>query len=499
MLKIKVYMDNKIKEIVTEKGLILLDVLKSNDIFLPASCGGHGICNDCKVQIIEGKVLGEETNGWVKSCQSTVIEDISIEIASQNAKILSGSENQNYEIEKQDGYGIAVDIGTTTIVCYLVSLQTGEEVDVTNALNKQASYGSDVLSRINSATNGYLEDLKNIIITQIAEMIKQLCDKNSIHSIKKVIIAGNTTMLHLFAGVDPTTMGQAPFLPIFTNTRYMEKKELGENLGEVVLLPSATAFIGSDIICGLATRDIARKDISLFIDIGTNGEIVLNGFGKLTACATAAGPAFEGGNIEKGMGGVSGAIDHIKYENGKLNFTTIDGKPALGICGSGLIDIVSVLLEQGLVDPTGAFVQDCYASLSEHMYKEKFYITKDVYITQKDIREFQFAKSAIFSGIATLLKEKNFLFEEVDKIYLAGGFGYYLDKNSAIKTGLLPSEFQGKIISVGNTSGLGAKMCLLNRKYITVCEDISTQIKVVELSNNKHFIDFYIFNMSFNN
>ena len=239
-----------------------------------------------------------------------------------------------------------------------------------------------------------------------------------------------------------------------------------------------------------------EKD-ALFIDIGTNGEIALCSQGKLYATSTAAGPALEGACIECGLGGVDGAIDKVYYQDGNLQFTTIGMVAPKGICGSGLVDLIALFLSEGLIDEGGAWVEDSENPLLSRLNDDKFYVTERIYVSQKDIRQFQLAKAAIMAGVETLLHEQQMRVEDVQALYIAGGLGYYLDAKNAGLVGLLPVKLLSKIQLVGNTSLQGATLCLLKQEHQKRIEDIATNTSVVELSTSPYFMDAYIDNISF--
>lgn len=468
-----------------ERGENLLSLLQRYGFFIEAACGGNGTCGKCKVKLIEGKTNAALFDGFFNACRHTVEEDIAISLDTVGSafNLISPAP---CAIKKQSGLGLAVDIGTTSLAVYLVDLCNGEVIEAAAELNRQISFGADVISRISAAKAGKLELMKNSIRNQIDLISQRLCASQGEKGIKKTVIAGNTTMLHIYSGADPSGIGEAPFQPLFIDTQYEENK---------ILLPSASAYIGSDAVAGALSSGMYQKNNSLFIDIGTNGEIILNHNGKYFACAAAAGPAFEGGNIEMGMGGVAGAIDHVFYNYGKLTYSTVSGT-AEGICGSGITDLIAILIDQRIIDDTGLMLEN-ECPLSNNISDGKFYITKEVYITQKDIREYQLAKSAVRSGIEILLKNADCEKTAVSAIYLAGGFGYYLDTNNAIKVGLLPQEFSKKIISVGNASGKGAIMCLVNQTYIKVCEDIAKKTVILDLNDHNEFLQMFVDNMNF--
>lgn len=482
---VKIIIDGQEKVFIAERGENLLSLLQRHGIFIQASCGGNGTCGKCKLKLIEGYTSAQLSDGYFNACRHTIDADITVSIENDTAAFDIFDETP-YNIKEQTGYGLAVDIGTTSLAVYLVDLSSGKVLDATAELNRQISFGADVLSRISAAKMGKLELLQNAIRNQISDISEQLCKKNNVGGIEKTVIAGNNTMLHLYLGADPSGIGQAPFQPVFVRTQY-------EN--SAVLLPSASAYIGSDAVAGVLSSGIYDKDNCLLLDIGTNCEIILKYNGKYFACAAAAGPAFEGGNIEMGMGGVEGAIDHVFYSYSKLTYSTVSGT-SMGICGSGFVDLIAILTAQGIIDNTGLLTEND-SPLSNNISEDKFFITKDVYISQKDIREFQLAKSAVRSGVDILLKSVGCEYSQLSAVYLAGGFGYYLNTDSAAKVGLLPQEFSEKTLSIGNSSGKGAIMCLVNEDNISICQNIAKKISVVDLNSQPDFFSEFIKNMNF--
>ncbi|MFO7612380.1 MAG: ASKHA domain-containing protein [Clostridia bacterium] len=416
---------------------------------------------------------------------------------------------------KENGsfYGIAVDIGTTTVAVYLYNLENGEFTGVVSELNDQKQYGADVISRINYAStekNG-LETLNRLIIRQLNELTGKLCSGNGIRKedIYMATIVGNTTMMHLLMGLDPVNIGKLPFIPVSTEMHDFPAAELGleiNKFGHALCLPSVSAYIGADIIAGLlACRLHERDEISLLVDIGTNGEMVLGSVDRMVSCSTAAGPAFEGANIRFGTGGISGAIDSVSISEGKLVFTTIDDVEPVGICGSGIVDAVAVMLDNDIIDETGRFYDEDEIKsgniLGGRIFVfeglKAFKLTEYICITQKDIREIQNAKAALAAGISTLIKKYHINSTDVAKIYLAGGFGNYINVDSAMRIGLLPNLPKDKVIASGNTAGAGASMCLLSQKYIDLAEILKRRVEYVELTTDPGFTNEYIDNMIF--
>ncbi len=408
--------------------------------------------------------------------------------------------------KKEESYGIAIDIGTTTVVSYLYNLSTGEYKDVFSDINHQKNFGFDVITRIKHAhhTKG-LNELSAAITQQINSMIAYLLRNNSIDEdeLDEIVIVGNTVMMHLLLNVNPKDIGAAPFTPVFTETIYTDALNMGlqgSKHCKVILVPSIAAYVGADIVSGIIATNLYEDNLcALLIDIGTNGEIALLNQNHITCCATAAGPAFEGANITYGVGGVFGAINKVVKNDGKFSITTINDEAPIGICGSGLIDGVAYLLESGYVDETGYLEGDDLVDI-EGMSSFELARKSDgtpIYINQKDIREIQLAKGSIRAGIETMLYESGITVEAIDKVYIAGGFGSYMNKESAIKIGLLPKELEHKIVSIGNSAGIGAIKVLLNKEYLQVAKQIKSKCKYVELSNSVKFMDYYMESMSF--
>ncbi|MBZ9686181.1 ASKHA domain-containing protein [Clostridium estertheticum] len=401
--------------------------------------------------------------------------------------------------------GVAVDIGTTGISAYLVNLETGEVINKNSYLNPQTEYGGDVLSRISFAINN--EDgtrvLRDSIVNKINEMVKELINKNyELDNVYRIMIAANTTMLHFFAGVNPYSIAKAPYRAIFLNKMDIRAREIGISInrkGIVTLLPSASAYVGADILAGIAATDFHKKKNScIFIDIGTNGEIVAIAQGKMAATSTAAGPALEGMNISCGLRAVTGAIDSFNIdEDYNISFTTIDGGEAKGICGSALIDIAANMVVKEIVHKSGRFNKNLNEKISSRVRDKKFYITDDIYISQKDIRQIQLAKGAISAGISMLLKEVNISLEMVEEVVIAGAFGYHINEDSIKTIGLIPKGFKGRITFVGNSSIEGARLALINKDILETIIGFKNKIEIVELSTKDEFQDYFVEALSF--
>jgi uncharacterized 2Fe-2S/4Fe-4S cluster protein (DUF4445 family) len=419
-------------------------------------------------------------------------------------------------------YGIAFDIGTTTLVGYLYNLKTGERIDIHSAMNPQQKFGADVISRIDYSmkSDDNLNQVHELIIRAINKIITSLCGKNALNKndIYETVFVGNTTMIHFLMHLDPKNIGVSPFITVTNEMYNLNPNEIGINMnsgGTAVIYPCVSSYIGADTVAAVLSTEInEKKEISLLIDIGTNGEIVIGNNEKLYSCAAAAGPAFEGANIRNGIGGIVGAIDSIYMSNSGLAYSTIGGKQAIGICGSGVIDAVSVMLSEGIIDETGRITgsEENLSKINEELRERlikvdgqnAFRIAKsdknlDIVITQKDVRELQNAKAAIAAGIKILAKSSGVQLNMISNIYLAGGFGNFINIDSAIKIGLLPVELRGKIISVGNAAGVGAIEGLLSKKNLNKANELSKNIEYIELSTYPDFMNLYVENMIFEN
>jgi uncharacterized 2Fe-2S/4Fe-4S cluster protein (DUF4445 family) len=411
--------------------------------------------------------------------------------------------------------GVGVDIGTTTILCRLVDLDSGLSLGTRAELNAQRGFGADVLSRIVTAEeDGGLAELRDRIRSQIARMIVGLTlDAGvSTEEVASIALAGNTTMLHLLAGVPPGAIARAPFTPAFLAGRMEGAATLGlvRHSGcAAFLLPGVSAYVGADIVAGIAAiRLHEASGNSLYIDLGTNGEIAFGGRDGILCCATAAGPAFEGAGIEKGTGGFEGAIDSVWIEEDSIRCGTIGGRPAVGICGSGLIDALAALLDSGIVDETGRMADAAEAdalppafgaTITQGERGPLAYLDKrhDIYLSQADVRAAQLAKAAIAAGIDTLLHVAGRGLDEVDRLYLAGGFGSFLDVRSATRIGLLPLALADRVVTVGNTAGAGAAAACLSRAALEACSCVVSLCEYVELSGRSDFNAAYVERMAF--
>ena len=537
-------------------GSSLLDAARRARIRLEAPCNGAGTCGKCKVKLDDAarqrvnivaadKLTEQEQNdGWALLCATLVVSDVEVDLAASGERglriIEDGvrldlplepaltkryvSERQVTEVwlgeallgeEAQDTsirlYGVAVDIGSTTLVASLVDLCTGSRIGSASALNPQAVHAQDVLSRIKlGATPEGLALLYGELSREIDRLIGVLAFEANVprRRIYEVVYAGNTTMLHLAANTDPESLGRYPYLPTLPGACHLPASQLGLSLAKLAVVyfpPIISAYVGADITAGILATDLAQLEgVTLFVDIGTNGEMVLARDGHLQATSTAAGPAFEGMNIACGMRAARGAIERVSLDGGEVAISTIDDAPAVGLCGSGLLDAVAELAATGVIEASGRFTKArdrLPAGLRDRLGtldgKPVFHLTPTIYLSQSDIRQVQLAKGAVRAGIDVLLKRNGLSAHDVDRALIAGSFGYHLTVRSLVDIGLFPAEFDGKVDYVGNTSRTGAEALLTN---VTAREGLQRQVlavEAVELANDDDFTRIFVKAMSF--
>jgi uncharacterized 2Fe-2S/4Fe-4S cluster protein (DUF4445 family) len=496
-LKIILIQGKEIHKAAAEKDALLLNVIRDHGLSVLAPCGGKGLCKKCRV-FIDGA-------GNVLACRHKLADSCTVLLPSlkKSARIQADAvplikvlPDPGPLIPAEHPLGVAVDIGTTTVVVYLVDLESHSHMDRVAFLNPQQNYGQDVISRIHYAMEhpGGLAVLQGKIIAGVNDGVNTLCRMHKLDPlwIVKTAFVGNTTMLHLLLGVDPASIAVAPFTPSFTEEKHLKGQDLKllmNPAGEVLILPSVSGYVGADITAGLASTPIpAAGEYSLYIDIGTNGEMALGNRDRIFCCSTAAGPAFEGAKIKCGIGGIDGAIS--AYQDGR--YETIGHERPIGICGSGLIDIAAHLLETGAVSPEGLMAQEFVVAGKADTDTEH-----DIVLTPRDIREIQLAKAAIAAGIRVLARHAQIGLKAIEHVYLAGGFGSYINVHSAVKIGLLPGELKKKIKPVGNLAGLGALNALKSVDFAEKVRKLASQCQYIELSGRSDFNEEYVEAMAF--
>ena len=467
----------------------VLEILRGEGIFLPADCGGRGTCGKCRVRFLEGapapteeeqkKLTAEQLQDGVRlACRSCpegaftveyelAEEEIAVETIASEKKAASAGKKK-----------VAIDIGTTTIAAALVDADSGQVLDTVTCVNHQRAFGADVISRIQASNDGKKEELQQLVCTDLRNLITDLGeDPETI----PVVIAGNTTMQHLLLGLSCETLGVAPFTPVDISLHEVKNQ---------LLLPGISTYVGADIVAGIvATGMDQNEEVCLLIDMGTNGEMAIGNKDKIMVASTAAGPAFEGGNISCGVAGIPGAISRVTITDGTAQCETIGGKEPVGLCGTGVLEVMYELLKEEIVDETGL--------MDDEYVDDGFPLAGDIVFTDRDIREVQLAKSAIRAGAETLIKEFGVTYDGISKLYLAGGFGQKIDLEKAAGIGILPPELIDRTEAAGNTSLQGAVMAAqddsVRDRYlraVAVSEEVS-------LSESTLFNDLYVQHMFF--
>lgn len=480
-VNVTVLMDGRETVIPAQTGETILEALARAGIAVSAPCGGLGRCRKCAVRATgelaceDGARLDGQT---VLACRTRLTGDARVRVSESKAEILKTGVSAGEETDGEAGLGVSVDVGTTTLAAYLVERSTGRVLASDARLNPQRPHGADVISRlsfaIESEENAAL--LQREILAAIDEMTRSMLERagRAGEEIRCRALVGNTVMMHLLGGYPARPLAFAPFTPAYTA---LHEKELGGV--RTILGGCISGYVGADTLaaalaCGLDECD----ENAMLIDIGTNGEIMLKKDGRCFACSCAAGPAFEGAHIACGTGAVAGAIDHARVENGEIVYTTIGGGEATGICGSGLIDLTAALLERGDITPMGRMAGD--VRLSER-----------VYLARSDIREVQLAKAAIASGIRILAEQAGAALADIEKVYLAGGFGNFIGLDSACRIGLLPAALRAKIVPVGNAAGSGSVRLLVSEQARRRAEALRQATRCVELAATPDFNDVY--------
>ena len=506
MSTLTVHNSGTTRTVPAREGESILSALQSAGMAAPdAPCGGNGTCKKCLVQV-DG--LGE-----VLACRTAVTGDMTVTIPQQNTGAVVAREGAkvDFPITPRPGLGVAVDIGTTTVVAHLYDLQTGTHLGTRSGMNCQRPFGADVISRIQYTIDqpDGLERLSAAIRGQIAGYVDHLCAAagRPVEEVTAVTVAANTVMEHIYAGLSPASIAAAPFTPLSLFGDERSGAEVGLHSGcTVYLAPAEAGYVGGDITAGILASGASKAQRPvLFLDIGTNGEMALGSAADgFVCCATAAGPAFEGAVISQGMAACDGAISAVEWDGTSLNLTVLGGGEAVGICGSGLVDALAVMLDMGAVDETGRLLppDEAPAAALPYLTEDEdetvsFRLTDTVAVTAADVRQLQLAKAAIAAGIRTLLDDAGLTEDDVDTLYLAGGFGNYIRRESAAAIGLLPASMVERIASVGNTAGQGAAAVLLSEQARKELDALPDRCRYLELSGHKKFNEFYIECMMF--
>lgn len=522
----------------------ILEYCRSHGVTgIEAPCGGKGTCGKCKVtvtnpyykevlacqtkicdgmEIIVGRKesTGTKEDSMVVLTNGGSISEKFNEHVNRNVVLQEDAANEPEKVESNAGTLAACDIGTTTVVCYLIDKETGQIISTRSGANPQRSFGADVLSRIDAAAraddndkaNGGLQMMQSQIVSLLNGFISDMLTECGRTEVCLFSVAGNTVMCHLLMGISPEKLGRAPFMPDEYFGREFNPLDIGlENCQTMIIFPAVSGFVGGDITAGMMETVNCRK-LTLYLDIGTNGEMALGKGDRYVCCATAAGPAFEGAQIEMGMPASRGAVDKVWLEGRRIKYSVIGNDRPVGLCGSGLIDALAVLLKAGIIDENGTILSGQELPILFRSYvfeleaedaaqsKETslaVHIAPGVYITQEDIRKLQLAKGAIAAGIDILFKEYGCKPCDLDILTFAGGFGNYIDKASAAAIGLFPPELLDRAKEVGNAAGNGAVSAALSQEAWESALDISGKMRYIELASYPHFDEIYVEHMNF--
>ena len=480
-----------------QPGENLLSALRRAGYSIPAACGGKGRCGKCRVPV----------NGVMRlACRTMPQDGDTVELPITSGGVVLTSTGALPKAQPGGtGLAAAVDLGTTTAALRLFDRASGELLAEAQGWNRQASYGADVISRIQYTLENPdgLAELSRCIRGQITELLRQALGDagRSKTEVRELVLVGNTVMQHIFDGRPVGSIARAPFKPetLFEDT-------LGAALDgiPVRLAPCVAGYVGGDITAGLLAVGMAeRPGERLFLDIGTNGEMALGGSGGILCCAVASGPAFEGAGISCGMPGITGAVSHAVYDRGFM-LDVIGGGEAAGLCGSGLGDLAAVLLEHGVIAPGGRLLppEEAPEHMRRYLTRDEngnglFHLTQQVSLTAADVRNLQLAKAAVAGGIRVLMEQRHITADELESVEIAGGFGNYLKPESAVRRGMLPKGTLGKLRVMGNTALAGASMLALDGANWERLRSIPAKCRDIELSGRDDFADAFTDNLTF--
>lgn len=509
MSTVTVRSENGDKTFDCDSSITLLDLLSSEGFPIAAPCGGEGKCGKCAVTLVSPDGTRERVN----ACQIRTGELGGRAVIAPDAA--SGGEIQLEGVGAipgaggLSGYAAALDIGTTTLAVRVIDRATGAVLASASAWNAQAPYGADVISRIKHASKpDGLKKLSDAVRNQARELISIACgDANVAHEdIAEIICAGNTTMEHIFAGISPESLGRAPYTP---STYFADGGEVNSEAfpnARIRLVPCVSGYVGGDTVAAVYATGMAEKSgVRLLMDIGTNGELVLGGKDGLISCSVACGPAFEGAEISCGMRAVPGAISAVRFAQGEFWYVVIGGGKPGGICGTGIVDALAEMLKAGVLDGTGRIREpdELPEGLRDTVTVNKkgnisFTVAPGVKLRAADVRKVQLAKAAVRAGVELLMKRAGVTAENIDEVYIAGGFGTKLDIGRAAEIGLIPPELAGKTRAVGNAALDGAHRALCTQDGFEKLLDIRGRCEYMELAGSAEFSDAFVDAMAFN-
>jgi len=491
---IKIRLEPLGKTIEVKSGVSLKDVLWDFGVEFP--CGGEGLCRGCLVKIINGNLelndvqrrkLSEQEiqDGLRMACQCRVFEPVTLELIQFETAILG--DETGIQAKYVGGLGVAIDLGTTTLVVQLLDMRNGNILGVRSALNPQAQHGADIMSRIDFALNkSGAATLRNLILKKLGAMIGELLTESDL-PLKKIVIVGNTAMHHLFNGIDVLPLSRFPFQPEQDGEFVWKASDLKWNFRsnpDVIFLPCLGGFVGSDLLAGIITVGMSESEEMIgLIDLGTNGEVVIGNKRRILCSSTAAGPAFEGAKISQGMRASTGAISKVTIRDKQLAYEIIGNGLPKGICGSGLVDAVACGLQLGRIASSGRLLDS----------RKILELIPPVSITQNDIRELQLAKAAIAAGVEILLKQLSLQKSDLHEVHIAGAFGNYINLSSARRIGLLNFN-DSVLIQSGNTALRGAKLALFREDNF---DEILQKVEHVPLAADPEFQDIFVDQLAF--
>lgn len=486
---------------IVDNDTLISDAAKAAGVVIGMPCNGNGRCGRCNVTISK-----QNNPVRVLACNTRVNADMEIFVPLNDDGITASDDHKNIGIHDltpiANNCGLAVDIGTTTIAVSVVDTDNGTDLYSATGYNSQGIHGDDVLSRMEYAHEGGTEELRTLVTDAINKLIDPFVHgsvKNNDgktftkDDLNAVYVSGNTTMIHLFLGADPSSMREPPYDPVIKEASITGKESrLRVNDDAIVVcMPSPAAYVGGDVTSGIINSEMDINDgLSLLIDVGTNGEVALGNKDMMLVCSSSAGPAFEGGKMTSGMMAKPGAIDGFKITEGKFNYTVIAGSKAKGICGSGLIDILAQLFIHGYTDKKGKFTDK--ANVETVGGKRMLTIAENVYISEDDIHDAVLTKAAIYSASRSLMRNLGVNNEDIEKIYIAGGFGNFINTENAIAIGMLPDVPREKFEYLGNASLAGAKQALLSSSVRKRIDEVFGRMTYVDLSSDPSFSDEYM-------
>jgi uncharacterized 2Fe-2S/4Fe-4S cluster protein (DUF4445 family) len=505
-------------------GTTLLAAAQAAGVQLASVCGGVGTCEECRLRLVTGRLTpptlveqavfskSELEAGFRLACQAEPLSDVKLDIPPDSLTTAQRLQLEGREmavkpepaVTASGAHGLAVDIGTTKLAAYLVDLGSGATAARTGAMNPQVAYGEDVISRIAYAGREKegARTLQSVLVETLNRMLAEMRAEAGVSAeqVQDAVLVGNTAMHHLFAGLPVEQLGRAPYTPATTQPLTIPAAELGLQLAagaNVYLPPVIAGYVGADHVAMLLSTEVWKSPRTVIaLDIGTNTEISLVAGGKVTCCSCASGPAFEGAHIHEGMRAAPGAVERARWSEGHILWQTIDNQPPVGICGSGILDVVAALLDGGLVKPTGAL----HAGPGSEYVLAPAAVSgtgRDLVVTRKDIHEIQLAKSAIRAGVEVLLENAGLAYADIDEFIVAGAFGTYLDLTSAVHVGMFPPLPLERFQQVGNAAGVGAKRMLISTAQRSEAEGLARRLGYVELTGDTSFTPLFMKYLSF--